>query len=559
MIRQEHGLPVVKERHSFTFNSKSDCSLPVYSRDAIGLGVLNSRSMILRSSDSTAIGIDLVKHRVLMGGGSMEKIDDGERVCHNMRNIDEHYMIQSQVCVEGVSGVKRRRFPLWVLKVMVDTILLGLTLGLFGYLIYETPNIDEIFSNTDMIIRWAYWVISVVLSIIVIVSILVVYCRKEPEIASRNAWFIGQVIVCTHLSLICRLFGVLMLYQKLPLKFVHDHFWYYYVPVTQVGTWAFLMIVSAVTLRLRLIYKIWVCNDLVTTYQSGFMYHIPITVFSMVPALVGAYTNTQLSFAVQYIGAYIAWGFILGEMIFYLFKIWNITTLFTDVSSNVRICGLCFFVFIITAIYVMINGQNVAVILEFVIVTPCCFLIIWLELFSTSLVKVGGRMLGKSWLDDVDLAGLGYEFKNSTSSSLDEVMETPFLYHLFASVCEMNHSMENVLFIKAMIPYRRAIENGETLEAIACAEHIIVTFVTGFDCDMHINIGCKTKSVLREANLKNQSFVPESVDQELRRAEDRVTGMLQSSKAELLAMPEVQGHFDKLRASVQAGLLAREV
>eukprot|EP01134_Creolimax_fragrantissima_P001540 CFRG1540T1 len=453
----------------------------------------------------------------------------------------------------------KRRYTLRKYKLAVDLILLAFGFSIFGYLITETPDTESLLSNQDMIFPWALCTTSCVLGIITVVSFFVLYNRNEPEIASRNMWFIGQVIICTYVSVISRLFGVLLHYQKLPIKVSDERYWYYYVSVLHAGTWAFIMIVSAATLRLRLIYRIWVCNQLTTTYQTGLVYHIPISLLSVLPALIGTYSGSHMPFMIQYIATYLVWMFLLAEMIFYLCKIRNIASLFTDVGSNIRICSLCFMYFLGNFIYVLRHGQTVIVVMMYTILIPLSFLIIWFEMFGIPIVKVTGNKLGKSWLDTIDLAGLGYKFKNSALSSLDGIIETPFLYNSFVTVCERMHSVENLYFVKAMIPYRRAIKEGEHLLAVGHARDIISTFVTSASQDMQINISCKTRGIFQHANLLDKSSVPESVDKELRAVEERVTGLLFSAKAEFLAMPEVQDHYDKLQACVRAGLIAAGV
>eukprot|EP01134_Creolimax_fragrantissima_P000664 CFRG0664T1 len=120
-------------------------------------------------------------------------------------------------------------------------------------IVENTPDPTLPLSNGEVILPWVYGIVSVFAAIFVAVTAFVIYFRQEPEIVSRNVLFI-----------------------------------------TQIGPWGLLMVVSAVTLRLRVIYKIWICNDLNTSYGFGLIYHIPISIVSVaVPCAIRSWGDKQ--------------------------------------------------------------------------------------------------------------------------------------------------------------------------------------------------------------------------------------------------------------------------
>ncbi|KNC79059.1 hypothetical protein SARC_08535 [Sphaeroforma arctica JP610] len=398
--------------------------------------------------------------------------------------------------------------------------------------------VDE---RRSLSLRMPLWVVTSMADLIVFAAawilILSVY-HVIGEDATQNP-FRGSDIILPFMA-------VMVVYDKLSIPPGSDLYKIFMTLAIHGSIAGMLMVTSAVTLRLRIIYKIWICNDIHASYCFGLIYHVPLMMVATTPTMILDLCRKGLSFSQLYWPIFGAYVFFFAECGFYFWKIKRISSILVDFSSTLRIGAMVLGMFSFQLIYEGILGRlDIIAVLSFFFMTPATLFVIWLEILGPALVKITGRKLRASFLGGLDLWGIADELG---SRGFDDVLSDPYLSEKFTESCTKMYCTENVIFLKGMLNVRNALSSVTNHAG------------SGHEPLMEINISSQTREIiLDEMSYLRSDLISDALLRSLDEAEERVCSMLMSAKADFLTDAEVSAHLRRMWASERAGLVVKVV
>ncbi|KNC78723.1 hypothetical protein SARC_08862, partial [Sphaeroforma arctica JP610] len=426
----------------------------------------------------------------------------------------------------------------------------GICLWIASVLIAD--NVDSIISNQQsrflIVIIW-----NTVLTVIVtILTVLIYIYRGEPELVSRGKSFLIQATACTTGVLLFQIVGGCVLFQKTGLSAYDSTNWYMY-------TWAslysgaiicFFGIVSAVNLRLRVVYKVYVCEAYSTKYWHGLLLHLPMILLSPMSVLFCTMSKVECSASVYWTSLWVIWGLFSAELVYYIFRTRDVPNLFIDIRLQLRLLLLVTSVLVIGVCCSAFKHAVIALDLFNICIPMCATLYLW-ELFGLSLIKVVGRHYKKDWFLNSTLAGVAYVDMHDTKNNLiSHVLTDSFLRSRLVQMCTERLCLENLLFLESMDRFHHS-QGGSSRILIARA--IADLHLTGTVKTYYINVAHETRKVII-SEIEYDHVSPE-LEEALGEAVRRISAMMSAYVVELFNQREVIMYCRKFNALAKVGIV----